>query len=137
MKKGLIALACLALTSTMPTYATDWQEKTDTIWPARHYRELNGLATGDQRSKSSISWSYTEGTVLVYGIHFPMGHVRADAVFKGMSGKKVTFGVRIVHPATGTVVLETSSTSTKTTTAQQTMEIMPDTEMPYDGWYRF
>ncbi|MBR5053917.1 MAG: DUF3472 domain-containing protein [Bacteroidaceae bacterium] len=137
MKKGLIALACLALTSIMPTYATDWQEKTDTIWPARHYRELNGLATGDQRSKSSISWSYTEGSVLVYGIHFPTGHVRADAVFKGIGGKRVTFGVRIVHPATGTVVLETSSTSTKTTSAQQTMEIMPDTEMPYDGWYRF
>ena len=121
----------------MPTHATDWQERTDTIWPARHYRELNGEATGSQRSDTYINWNYTEGTTLVYGIHFPTGHVRADAVFKAKSGKKVTFGVRIVHPATGTVVLEHTATSTNTTTTEQRMEIMPDTEMPYDGWYRF
>lgn len=130
-------LALLAIVSIMPTYATDWQARTDTIWPARHYRELNGLATGSQKSKTYINWNYAEGTTLVYGVHFPTGHVRADAVFKAKSGKHVTFGVRIVHPATGTVVLENSATSTKTTTAEQTMEIMPDTEMPYDGWYRF
>ena len=137
MKQRLILTICLALAYVMSTYATDWQEKTDTIWPARHYRELNGQATGSQRSDTYINWTYTEGTVLVYGIHFPTGHVRADAVFKGKSGRKVTFGVRIVHPATGTVVFDNTATSTKTTTAEQTMEIMPDTEMPYDGWYRF
>ena len=137
MKKEIIVLAILALTFAMPSYATDWQAKTDTIWPARHYRELNGNATGSQRSNTYINWSYTEGTTLVYGIHFPTGHVRADAVFQAKSGRKPTFGVRIVHPATGTVVLDTKTTSTKATTAEQTMEIMPDTEMPYDGWYRF
>ena len=130
-------MACLALFSVMPSYATDWQAKTDTIWPARHYRELNGQATGSQRSKSYINWNYTEGTVLVYGIHFPTGHVRADALFRAKSNMNVTFGVRIVHPATGTVVLNTTTRSTKNTTAEQRMGIMPDTEMPYDGWYRF
>ena len=137
MKQRFIALAFLALACVMPSYATDWQAKTDTIWPARHYRELYGEATGSQRSNTYINWNYTEGTVLVYGIHFPTGHVRADAVFTAKSGRKVTFGVRIVHPATGTVVLDNTTTSTRTTTAAQTMEIMPDTEMPYDGWYRF
>ena len=121
----------------MPTFATDWQESVDTIWPARNYRELNGEPVGDQNSETYINWNYAEGTVVVYGIHFPTGHVRADALFKARSGSKVTFGVRIVHPATGTVVLDTSSTSTNTSTAEQRMEIMPDTEMPYDGWYRF
>ena len=135
--KKILLLVCLALASIMPTHATDWQERTDTIWPARHYRELNGEATGSQRSDTYINWNYTEGTTLVYGIHFPTGHVRADAVFKAKSGKKVTFGVRIVHPATGTVVLENTATSTNTTTTEQRMEIMPDTEIPYDGWYRF
>ena len=137
MRKELLMCACLAMATILPSYATDWQAKTDTIWPARHYRELDGEATGSQRSNTYINWNYTEGTTLVYGIHFPTGHVRADAVFKAKGGSKVTFGVRIVHPATGTVVLENSATSTKTTTAEQTMEIMPDTEMPYDGWYRF
>ncbi len=137
MKQIKTLLVWLALCLAMPTFATDWQAKTDTIWPARHYRELNGLASGSQRSNTYINWNYTEGTTLVYGIHFPTGHVRADAVFKAKSGKKPTFGVRIVHPATGTVVLDTKTTSTKVTTAEQTMEIMPDTEMPYDGWYRF
>ena len=137
MRQRFIALAFLALAIAMPTYATDWQAKTDTIWPARHYRELRGEATGSQRSETYINWNYTEGTTLVYGIHFPTGHVRADAVFKAKSGKKVTFGVRIVHPATGTVVYDNSTTSTRVTTLEQTMEIMADTEMPYDGWYRF
>ncbi|MBR6142308.1 MAG: DUF3472 domain-containing protein [Bacteroidaceae bacterium] len=132
MKKIKALLLLLALWLAMPTYA-DWQAKTDTIWPARHYRELNGEATGSQRSNTYINWNYPSGTVLVYGIHFPTGHVRADAVIQ--SSKKLTLGVRIVHPATGTVVLDTSTTSPKA--GQQTMEIMPDTEMPYDGWYRF
>ena len=135
MKQALFIV--LALAAMLPAQATTWQARTDTIWPARHYRELNGIATGSQRSNSYISWSYTEGTILVYGIHFPTGHVRADALFKAKSGKSVTFGVRIIHPATGTVILDTSATSTKTTTAEQTLEVMPDTEIPYDGWYRF
>ena len=121
----------------LPAQATTWQEKTDTIWPARHYRELNGEAIGCQRTNAWIDWKHAEGTVLVYGIHFPTGHVRADALFKAKSGRNVTFGVRIVHPASGTIVLENTATSTKTTTAEQSMEVMPDTEMPYDGWYRF
>ena len=113
MKEIKTLLVWLALCLAMPTFATDWQAKTDTIWPARHYRELNGLASGSQRSNTYINWNYTEGTTLVYGIHFPTGHVRADAVFKAKSSKKPTFGVRIVHPATGTVVLDTKATSTK------------------------
>ena len=80
MKKELLLFACIALASIMPSYATNWQAKTDTIYPARHYRELDGEATGSQRSNTYINWTYTEGTVLVYGIHFPTGHVRADAV---------------------------------------------------------
>lgn len=116
---------------------TEWQEKVDTIWPARHYRELNGEATGDQMTKAWIDWKHPEGTILVYGIHFPTGHVRADAQFKAKIGKKVSFGVRIVHPQTGTVVYEGQATSNITSTTEQTMEILPDTEMPYDGWYRF
>ncbi len=127
----------MALWMAMPVQATVWQEKVDTIWPACHYRELNGVATGSQHTKAWIDWKHAEGTVLVYGIHFPTGHVRADALFQAKSGKNVTFGVRIVHPASGTIVLDTQNTSSKTTTAEQRMEVMPDTEMPYDGWYRF
>ena len=137
MKLKLMIWACLVLIAAMPASATDWQEKTDTIWPARHYRELNGNAIGSQRTNAWIDWKHAEGTVLVYGIHFPTGHVRADALFTAKSGKAVTFGVRIVHPATGTVVLEHTATSDNTSTAEQRMEVMPDTEMPSDGWYRF
>ena len=139
MKQTFLLTILLTLTTVMPAHATNWQAKTDSIWPSRHYRELNGEATGSQRSSTSayINWTYTEGTTLVYGIHFPTGHVRADALFQAKSGRNVTLGVRIVHPATGTIVLDHKATSTKTTTAEQSMEIMPDTEMPYDGWYRF
>ena len=129
----------LALALFLPAQADDfsWQSKVDTIWPARHYRELNGDWSGDQMTRAWIDWRHPEGTILVYGIHFPKGYVRADALFQCKSGKHVTFNVRIVHPATGTTVLEHSATSTKTTTAEQRMEIMPPTDMPYDGWYRF
>ncbi|MBR4534184.1 MAG: DUF3472 domain-containing protein [Bacteroidaceae bacterium] len=135
MKKLLLTL--LALAALLPAQAFDWQAKVDTIWPARHYREFNGDWSGDQMTRAWIDWRHPEGTILVYGIHFPTGYVRADALFQCQAGKYVTFGVRIVHPATGTVVLEHSATSTKNTTAEQRMEIMPPTDMPYDGWYRF
>ena len=137
MKRFYFLVTFIISVFSLPVDATDWQAKTDTIWPACHYRELNGLAIGSQHTKAWIDWKHAEGTVLVYGIHFPTGHVRADALLQAKSGKKVTFGVRIVHPQTGTVVLEHSATSTQNTTTEQRMEIMPDTEMPYDGWYRF
>ena len=135
MKKLLLTI--LALATFLPAQAFDWQAKVDTIWPARHYRELNGDWSGDQMSRTYINWTYAEGTIVVYGIHFPKGNVRADALFQANSGKHVTLNVRIVHPATGTVVLENSATSTKSSTSEQRMEIMPATDMPYDGWYRF
>ena len=132
-------MSMLALAMSLPVQADDffWQSKVDTIWPARHYREFDGDWSGDQMTKAWIDWRHPEGTILVYGIHFPKGYVRADALFQAQSGKHVTFNVRIVHPATGTVVLENSTTSTKTSAAEQRMEIMPPTDMPYDGWYRF
>ena len=34
-----------------------WQAKVDTIWPARHYRELNGKATGDQNG-TTMTFEY-------------------------------------------------------------------------------
>ena len=117
----------------LPAQAADWQAKTDTIWPARHYRELNGLPTGSQRSSTYINWNYTEGTTLVYGIHFPTGHVRADAKFKAQSGKYVTFGVRIVHPATGTVVLENTARSTQKTTQSRQWRSCPTPRCPTTG----
>ena len=79
MKQKWVMWLWLALWATMPANAIEWQEKVDTIWPARHYRELNGEATGDQMTKAWIDWKHPEGTILVYGIHFPTGHVRADA----------------------------------------------------------
>ena len=90
MKQGLLLL-CLAVAFIMPAHATDWQQKTDTIWPARHYRELNGEAIGSQNTKAWIDWKHAEGTVLVYGIHFPTGHVRADAVFKEVMALSIPF----------------------------------------------
>ena len=100
-------MSMLALAMSLPVQADDfsWQSKVDTIWPARHYRELYGDWSGDQMTKAWIDWRHPEGTILVYGIHFPKGYVRADALFQAQSGKHVTFNVRIVHPATGTVVL--------------------------------
>ena len=136
MYKRLL-MCILALAVMWPAQAFEWHAKVDTIWPARHYRELNGDWQGDRMSKTWIDWSYPEGTIVVYGLHFPTGHARADALFQCKQGQRVTFNVRIVHPQTGTVVLESSATSTKTSTGEQRLEIMPDTEIPFDGWYRF
>ena len=68
----------LALAAMLPMQATTWQAKTDTIWPARHYREIHGLPSGSQRSNTYINWNNAEGTTLVYGLPFTTGHVRAD-----------------------------------------------------------
>ena len=37
-------MSMLALAASLPVQADDfsWQSKVDTIWPARHYRELDG-----------------------------------------------------------------------------------------------
>lgn len=139
MKRSFLSLLVALVATSVAAQEVHWQEKLDTIWPGRHYREIDselmGGYAGDQRRSEGITWNYAEGTRLVYGIHFPDGHVRGDAVVTAKSGQTANINFRIVYPATGEVVLE-QTVSTLKKGAQETVEIMPDTYMPYDGWYR-
>lgn len=129
-------MTLLSLLSVVAVNATEWQAKTDTVWAGRHYREVNGIATGYSESDSWITWNYDEGTMVVYAVHLPSGHVRADIVLSSNSGSVVTLNVRIVHPATNTVVIDHAVKSQPGRTSKQTIEILPDTELAADGWYR-
>ncbi|MBO4801990.1 MAG: DUF3472 domain-containing protein [Bacteroidaceae bacterium] len=139
MKKTMFRrLLCLLLTTafTAALFATEWKAQTDTVWAGRHYREKDGLATGFSETDSWINWNFDLGTIVVYAVHLPAGHLRSDAVMTTNSGNVVAFRVRLVHPVTGAVLVDQTVKSQPGKTGQQAVEIIPDTELEHDGWYR-
>lgn len=134
MRHVLKSVAALLLLATaQPASATEWQEKTDTVWAGRHYREINGIATDYSESDRAITWTYPDGTLVVYGVHLPKGHVRADVQLTP-SSRQLDMNVRILYPAKGKVITEQKLEFTKT--GRQRVEILPDTNLEEDGWYR-
>lgn len=131
-----ILLAALLLTAGMPAHATDWQETTDIVWAGRNYQEFNGLASNFSESDAAIRWTFAPGTIVTYVVHLPSGHVRADVVLQNQAGKIVTLNVRVLYPKTNTTIIE-HTVQSRTGTGKQSVEILPDTELTDDGWYRF
>lgn len=129
---------CLLLLALMATaiHATDWQSKTDTIWAGRHYREKGNLATGNSEYMGPTTWNFEDGSTMVFVLHMPQGHVRADALLTPASSRAVTLNVRVLYPKTDTVISELKVKSQRGNGKAQTVEIMPDTELQHDGWYR-
>ncbi len=132
--KLLISIMLISL--TLPMSATDWNVTADVVWAGRHYRELNGLATGYSENDGPITWTFEDGTKITYLVHLPEGHVRADLTWMPKNGKTVTLNVRVLYPATETVVIEHTVMSQTGKNAKQIVEILPDTELAEDGWYR-
>ena len=128
-----LLLTAIAALVTTTAFATDWQTTTDVVWGGRNYRELDGLAIDYSESDSPITWNYADGTKVIYAIHIPNGHVRADMEMQCSSA--VTFNVRITHPVSGTLIIDHTVVSKSGTSDKQLIEILPDTEMPADGWY--
>lgn len=132
MKKTfLLTILCLAVAAT--SSATDWNATTDVIPGGRHYRELNGLASGYSENDGSLTWNFEADTKVIFALHIPSGHVRSDMIVQ-TNGSIVHFDVRITHPVSGSVIID-HSVETQRNSGKQTIEILPDTELQYDGWY--
>lgn len=129
---GLLLLAMMATA----IHATDWQSKTDTIWAGRHYREKGNVATGNSEYKGPTSWKFEDGSTMVFVLHIPQGHVRADALLTPVSSRTVTLNVRVTFPKTDTTISSVTVKSQSGKGTAQRLEIMPDTELQTDGWYR-
>lgn len=121
---------------SLPTFATDWNAKTDTVWAGRHYREINGIATDVCDQNTTARWNYPTGTMLVYGLRMPNGHVRGDLTVTVDNGHAVNLHVRILYPATNSVIVDHTVKTAAGKTSKQTIEFLPDTELAQDGWYR-
>ena len=129
----LLAIATTLAAATAS--ATDWQPTTDIVWAGRHYRECKGLASGYSESDNAVSWNFEADAKMIFAVHMPDGHVRADVVMTPVANKTVTLNVRIVHPKSGTLVAEQTVETQKGRNGKQEIEILPDTQLPADGWY--
>lgn len=133
--KNLFTTAMLVALA-LPVSATEWQATTDVVPGGRHYREINGLATGYSENDGPLKWDFDPATMVVFVVHLPEGHVRSDVKLKAEGGRVVTLNVRILHPASDAVIIEHTVQSQSGKTSEQTIEILPDTELEHDGWYR-
>ena len=129
-------LALTFLAFAVPVAATEWQTTTDVVPGGRHYREINGLATGFSENDGPLRWDFDAATMVVFVVHLPEGHVRSDVKLKTEGGRVVTLNVRILYPASDAVIIEHTVKSQAGKASEQTIEILPDTELPEDGWYR-
>ncbi|MCR5181378.1 MAG: DUF3472 domain-containing protein [Bacteroidaceae bacterium] len=128
--KTSIGLFFLAL--TLPSQATEWQEKTDTVWAGRYYLTKDGLASGYSETDKAVGWTFDEGTTVTYVVHLPKGHVRGDFVLTAQ--KSASLNIRVLYPATGKEIVTQQLMTTKG--GKQELEFLPDTELEEDGWYR-
>ena len=127
----------LACAFSLSAQEITYNKNVDEIWGGRVFMELNGKYAGVSRTDAGISWPTNDKTVMVYCLRVPRGHVRADAVFTSRSGRKVTLNLRVVMCSTGEVVTENTCSMDYKTSAEQTLEILPDFVFPADTWYRF
>ena len=146
MKKSMFLLA-LAVMTLCNASAQNYQEKTDTIWGRNSYQETDGLPTTlswDLKSFENVVQKialyngnmYGGDTHLVYYIHLPEGHSRADIKLKTKAGKQADFDFALTDPINGDT-LQHHRVVAAEEGAMQTVELMPDINIEKDGWYRF
>ena len=126
-------LTAFLFVCALPAMATDWNATTDVVPGGRHYRELNGLASGYSENDGSLVWNFEADTKVIFAVHIPNGHVRADMIVQ-TNGGIVNFNVRITHPVSDAVIID-QAVQTQRRSGKQTIEILPDTELQHDGWY--
>ena len=64
-------LALTFLAFAVPVAATEWQTTTDVVPGGRHYREINGLATGFSENDGPLRWDFDAATMVVFVVHLP------------------------------------------------------------------
>ena len=114
-----------------------YNKTVDEIWGGRVFMELDGKYAGTTRNDTYTTWPTDDRTVMVYCLRVPKGHVRADVVFTPRAGKTITFNLRVVRASTGELITENTCSVECKTSAEQTVELLPDFEFPADTWYRF
>jgi hypothetical protein len=135
MRTFIVTLA-LALGTSAISNARSFQAKTDTIWGAYCYRELNGAYAGESRQHQPLAWPAEKGTTLCYYLRMPPGLIQARAVVSARSDRKPSLRLRIIQAETGDTILDRLSTGVRSAKEQQ-VRIMPPTQVPRDTWYRF
>ncbi|MBR5962620.1 MAG: DUF3472 domain-containing protein [Bacteroidaceae bacterium] len=126
----LTGLFCLAM------YGVDYNGTVDFVYGGKCYQELDGAYYGTSFNESSIAWPTRSGVVVVFGLHIPKGHMRADIVLLPKNGKTFKVKSRLVDPQDGTVLQEGEASFTNTSMRRDTVEILPDVVVPEDKWYR-
>lgn len=126
----LTSIACLSVS------AVDYNPTIDFIYAGKCYQELNGVYYGTSFQETSLSWPTKSGVCVVFGLHMPAGHVRADMVLMPKNGKTFKVQARLVDPQDGTVLQTGEASFVNTSMHRDTVEVLPDVVVPEDKWYR-
>ena len=136
MKKSFCFVLFLFLFSAMAVYAVDYNPVTDFIRSGHCYVEKNGNYFSASYDNNNLAWPASSDAVIIYGLHMPAGHVRADLILLPKQGKKTTLHMRLLDTEHGQTVASFDTTLVDTRARVDTVEIMPDVVLPEDRWYR-
>lgn len=136
MKKIRIVTLCMTLTVVMTVGAVDYNPLPDFIRSGHCYIEKNGDYFSASYATTNLSWPASADAVIVYGLHMPAGHVRADLILLPKQGKTTTLHMRLLDTEHGQTVASFDTTLVDTRAKVDTVEIMPDVVLPEDRWYR-
>jgi hypothetical protein len=73
---------------------------------------------------------------LCYYLRMPAGYVKAKAVVQAQGARKPRLRLRIIKASSGDTILDHSSEGTASASVQN-VDVMPETKIPEDTWYRF
>jgi hypothetical protein len=134
MKKHLILF--VAFLSVISIWAVDYNPTVDYIQSGHCYVQVNGDYFSASFNQNNLSWPASSKAVIIYGLHMPAGHVRADLIVLPKQGKTATLHMRLLDTERGITVASYDTTLVDTRARVDTIEIMPDVVLPEDRWYR-
>lgn len=138
MKHSLLSIVLALALGTTGAVAQTYQEKKDTVWGRNCYVDYEGHPVTASTSKSSLAWPTQVNTEMCYCLRMPNGHIKADAVMNIRSSARPVINVRIVDPTSGdTIYTGSVEVPLKASSAERTVEILPDVVLPKDTWYYF
>ena len=136
MKKTLIVTLCLTLWVKLSALAVDYNPVPDFIRSGHCYVETNGDYFSASYENTNLAWPASSNAVIVYGLHMPAGHVRADLILLPKQGKSTTLHMRLLDTEHGVTVASFDTMLVDTRARVDTVEILPDVVLPEDRWYR-
>lgn len=137
MNKILLSALC-AMAFCISSHGITYQTKLDTMWAGYRYEYIDGKYSKTFQTKTTINEpENTKGLSYVFVWRFPIGHIRADVVYKPKYFRNPLWNIKLTRISNGDVLYEgTLQNDRKEGNTELRKEFIPDIQINADEYYR-